>query len=409
MLVLVAGTNRACHDRLRGHGHDLVLFMPRSKAKPEDLTGPYRHVVVLDDDAPLDLWVDAARACHRAEPFGAVAAYNESTYRIVRAIATGLDIPCSVDVALFDRVLNKARTRDILAQHTIPSCRYALVHGRDAVGKWVDDIGVPCVVKPVDGEGSLGVARVGGVGDVEAALHWVGDDHVERGVLVEEFLVGEELSVEAISTRDRHHVVAVTKKFIDERTFVEKGHLVPAPLAPAVRGAIEEYVTRVLDALGFHDCPSHTELMLTADGPRLIEAHNRIGGDRIMDLVWHSTGVDMYDLVARQSLGEDVGPLLPEPVVHRRSAAVWYADPSADPGQKLAEVAGVDRVRELPHVATVDVLKEPGSRPGPVRTSFDRSALVIAVADSGADAVRRARDAAGQLRFTYVWAPEETG
>jgi biotin carboxylase len=407
MRVLVVGTNRACHHRLSRRGHELVLVMPRGKAGPEDLAGPYRHVLVIDDDAPLDLWVEVARACHRTEPFDAVVAFNEGTYRIVDAVSRRLGIPSTVDVELFDRVLDKVRTREILAGAGIPSCRYEHARGRDATIAAVDRIGLPCVVKPVDGEGSLGVARIAVPADVEPALRWVGDDRLDLGVLVEEYLTGEETSVETVSTRDHHHVIAVTKKYKHDRTFVEQGHLVSAPVSPVVRAAIAEYVVRVLDALGFHDCPSHTELMLTADGPVLIETHNRIGGDRIMDLIEHATGLDMYDLVARQSLGEDVSAQLSDALPPQRYAAVWYADPGGSPDQRLHEVAGVDAARSLPGVMTVDVLRGPGSRPGKVRTSFDRSALAVAVGDTPDEAVDRARRAARSLTFTYVWDPSD--
>jgi biotin carboxylase len=403
MRVLIAGTNRACHHRLREQGHELVLFVPRDKAKPEDLTGPYEHVVALAPDATPALWVDAARLCG---PFDAVVAFNEGTYRIVHEISTRLGIPSTVDIELYERVRDKVTTRDVVAREGIASCRYVLARGADEVRAAVSEIGPPCIVKPVDAEGSLGVAKVVGPDGVPAALDRLGAERVERGVLVEEFLSGEEYSVEALSVGDQHRIVAVTQKFSDPRTFVEKGHLVPAPLAPDVRAAVEKYTVAALRALGFHDCPSHTEIIVTPEGPRLVETHNRIGGDRIIDLVEHATGVDLYDLVARQSIGEDIGALLPERIGVRQSAAVWYADPGAPPTHTLVEVGNVGMVRDLPYVRTVDVLRQPGSRQdGEVRTSFDRSALVVAVADEPGEAVRRARQAIGTLRFTYLWEP----
>lgn len=405
MRVLVVGTNRACHRRLSGNGHRLVLMIARSKAKTEDLAGPYRHVIVLDDHAHIELWVDAARCLHRHAAFDAVVAYNEDAYVIVAAISARLGIPCTIDAELFLRVLDKHRMRQILGNHDIPSCRYAFVRGREALLEAIQNVGTPCIVKPVDGEASRGVAKIDSPADVERALRCVGVDDLGRGVLVEEFLVGEELSVEAISTRGRHHVVAITKKFKDDQSFVESGHLVPAPLDPSARAAIESYVAGILEAFGFHDCPSHTELMLTSQGPRIIETHNRIGGDRIMDLVQHATGVDMYDLVARQSVGGDITPLLPDVVRHHQSAAVWYASPSLPPTQKLLEVRGVAEARTLPFVKTLDLLKEPGSRPAWVRASSDRTALVVVVAKTPGEAVTRARQTIEALSFIYSWAP----
>lgn len=407
MRVLIAGTNRACHSRLRAAGHELVLLMPRSKLSAEDTTDRYQHVVVLDDAVDRRLWVDIATALHREDPFDAVAAYNEGTFEIVNAISEALKIQCVIDVALYGRVRDKSMTRAILAKAGIPGCCYAHAVGRPDIKRAINTVGLPCIVKPVDGEGSVSVMRIAEVDAIDAALDLLGADQLDRGIMVEEFLVGEELSVEALSVGQQHRIVAVTKKFTNEHNFVERGHLVPAPVSAADHAAIVEYVLLVLDALGFHDCPSHTEIMLTADGPRLIETHNRIGGDRIMDLVDHSCGVDMYDLVARQSVGEAVDGLLPETIGNTQSAAVWYADPVAAPELKLAEVTGIERARSLHGVLRVDLLKELGTRQGPVRASSERTALAIAVAETPEQAVANAWAAASALTFGYVWEPSE--
>ncbi|MEU6389320.1 ATP-grasp domain-containing protein [Streptomyces sp. NPDC046939] len=403
MRILVCGTNRMCHDRLRDEGHELVLFVPRGRAVREDAVGRYAHVVILDDSAGTDLWAEVAESLHRRTPFAAVAAFNEHTYPVVRAISERLNIPTTVDLDLFKRVLDKAGMREVLDREAIPNCRYAFARGRQEVLGAIEKIGLPCIVKPVDTEASLGVSHIRTAEDTEAALRRVGPYHLERGVVVEEFMDGEEYSVEGISVGNRHHLIAVTRKFTEPDTFVSRGHVVPAPLAPDEHDTVTEFVTRVLDAFGFHDCPSHTEVMLTSRGPRIIEMHNRVAGDAIMDLVRLSTGVDLYDLIARQSIGEDISPLLPEEIVHERSAAVWYAAPSGPPAQTLLEVRGVEEVRDLPHIDTVTLLREPGSPQCTVTQNFDRSGYVIAVGDSPAQALTRAREATAKLRFVYTW------
>ncbi|MFE7512761.1 ATP-grasp domain-containing protein [Streptomyces sp. NPDC057540] len=408
MRVLVIGTNRMCHERLREQGHETVLFVPRGRARREDAVGRHQQVVILDDEEPESTWADIAEILHRKVPFDAVAAYNEHTYPIVRAVSERLGVPTTVDVDLFHRVLDKARMREVLDEHALPSCRFTLARGRRAVLEAIGGIGLPCIVKPVDTEASIGVARVDTEADIEAALRRVGPYHVERGVVVEEFLDGTEYSVEALSTGGGHHIVAVTRKFTDDRTFVSRGHVVPAPLTPGEHAEVTAYVTRVLDAFGFHDCPSHTEVMLTSRGPRIIEMHNRVAGDAIMDLVRLSTGVDMYDLVARQSIGEDVLPLLPPVITHHRSAAAWYVAPSGPSDHVLLEVRGVEEVRALPHVEAVTLLKDAGTPQPTVRHNFDRSGRVLATGDSPGQAVGRAREAIARLRFVYAWTAPET-
>ena len=54
--------------------------------------------------------------------------------------------------------------------------------------------------------------------------------------------------------------------------------------------------------------PTHTEIVLTESGPRLIETHLRFGGDSIWDLVTDATGVDLVKNQWRQMIGEKVLP-----------------------------------------------------------------------------------------------------
>lgn len=406
MRVLIVGTNRPCHHRLHDRGHDMVLFMPRGKAIADDLAGPYQHIVVLDDAAPDALWIEAAAALHREAAFGAVVSYNDRMQALAHAIASQLGIACTVDIGLVEAVTDKSLMRRLLDQHGIPNCKHVFARGLEQVRQAIGDVGLPCIVKPVDGEASAGVSRIQTQADIEPALEWVGTGNIEHGVIVEQFLVGDEYSVEAISGHDQHHVIAVTRKFKNPQTFVERGHLVPAPLEQDARLQIEQYVKRILAAFNFKDCPSHTELILTADGPRIVETHTRVGGDRIIDLVRHSTGVDIYDLVAQQSIGIDITPQIPVPIQHEQSAAVWYADPSALATQQLSEIRGIDAARGLPYVKSVEVLKKMGSKGALVRTSFDRSALAVAVGESSDDALVRARSAIESLDFVFAWKAE---
>jgi biotin carboxylase len=402
MRILVIGTHRTCHHRLKDQDHELVLFMPRHKVIAADVTGPYECVLTLDLNSPAALWIDLAAALHRHEPFDAVVAYNDKVQLIAHAIGGALGVPCTVEPDVVRLTANKAAMRQALARHGLPSCRYELAQGREQAVAAIHRIGFPCIIKPVDGEASLGVSKLQRAEDIDAALEWVGQQCIERGLMVEEFLVGEEISVEALSVRGRHHIIATTKKFKNERTFIEVGHVIPAPLEQTVRQEIRDYVSAVLDAFGFQDCPSHTELMLTRDGPRIIETHTRMAGDRIVDLVFHATGVDMSKLVALQSLGIDVTDILPPQSSSQQSAAVWYASPEAPASARLVEVLGVDTVMQRTHIKAFELLRQPGSAGTTVRHSFDRSALSIAVGRDADEAVLRAQRAIDSLEFVYA-------
>src|SRR6185503_15242568 len=146
----------------------------------------------------------------------------------------------------------------------VEDTRFRLVESRLQLEQALRELGAPCIVKPVDGEASSGVTRLDGEGDIDRALARFRDAGHAFPALVESFLVGDEYSVEAISEAGRHYILAITKKYKDEVTFVEQGHVVPAPLVDDLAQRIRAHVTRVLDAIGFTSGPSHSELVVTA-------------------------------------------------------------------------------------------------------------------------------------------------
>ncbi|HEY0062246.1 MAG TPA: ATP-grasp domain-containing protein [Telluria sp.] len=401
MHVLILGTLRQCHKRLQAQGHQASLIISRDKAKGLDLAGFYRNIVVMEQEAGDAQWLAMAQAMHRLTPFDAVVAFNDREQQCAYQIGQRLEIMCAVDPQLHQLVTDKFAMRAALAAKGIASCRFAFAQGEQAVRSAIDEVGLPCIVKPVAGEGSVGVAKLSSGDDLGAALARLGAAALAAGVIVEEFLEGEEFSVEAISTRGVHHIMAVTKKYKNSSTFVEIGHVVPAPLDAAAVTAIGDYVRAILSAFNYRDCPSHTEIMLTAAGPRIIETHTRLGGDRIVDLVRHSCAVDLYEIAAAQAVGAAVAHLLPEQVVYQQSAAIWYAGPEADAGLQLAEVRGAAAAGAPPYVKSLELLREPGTPGVRVLSSFERSAAVVAVGASAGEALARAQGAISQLEFLF--------
>ena len=123
---------------------------------------------------------------------------------------------------------------------------------------------------------------------------------------------------------------------------VELGHVVPAALTPGDRTAVTELVTAVLDAVGLVEGPAHTEVIVTADGPRVVEAHSRRGGDRINELVRLVHGVDLEEATYRLALGGE-GPGAPAP---QGAAAIRFL--TATPGLVTA-VTGAGAAGAIDH------------------------------------------------------------
>ena len=74
---------------------------------------------------------------------------------------------------------------------------------------------------------------------------------------------------------------------------MELGYVVAAPLPQETTDAIGRHGEMVLAALGVTDSVTHTEIVLTSEGPRTVETHTRIGGDDIFKMASIVSGVEL--------------------------------------------------------------------------------------------------------------------
>lgn len=293
---------------------------------------------------------------------------------------------------------NKDDMRRACVRDGVPAPRFAVVHDeRSAVGA-AAEVGLPCVVKPVDESGSIDVRLCYRPDDVARHFRAILSTPVNyRGqrrspaVLVEEYVAGCEVSVETLCWQGTTHVVGVTdKQLAGAPRFVEMGHAFPSALPPAVVSGCARLAVDALDAIGYCFGPAHVEVKVGPAGPRLIEVNPRCGGDRIPDLVELSTGVSLLAETLRMHLGEP--PRLTQ--VPAGGAAVRFL--GGEPGV-VRQVFGVELARGLPGVVDVQQEVETGDTVRPLRDAHDRVAYAIARGESTYVACRNAETALAQV------------
>jgi ATP-grasp domain len=152
--------------------------------------------------------------------------------------------------------------------------------------------GAPAVVKPLDSAGTDGVSICADAAALRGAFAaQLGRPNALHGaneeLLVQELLEGTQLFVNSISWDGVHHVSEVWRdnKLRRGANFIyDYEELLPRH--GEQQDQVVPYVESVLDALGIRYGPAHTEVMLTATGPVLVESGARMHGsvpDEIVD------------------------------------------------------------------------------------------------------------------------------
>jgi biotin carboxylase len=362
-----------------------------------DLTERHRELVdaaFLFPEFSPELALRAALALHAFLPFDLAYTPGDPYLQTAAQINHELGLK-SNPLHAVSAVNDKALMREVLRGTPVGQVVSAEIRTRLDLEQFATSNGYPIILKPSRGSASKDIHIISGAAElayVADALEFAGEDAAEDAApwVAEEFLEGREFSVETHSAAGEHQILAVTEKFKNEH-FVEIGHVVPARITAAEHCLLTDETRSVLTALGVEEGPAHTELILTARGPRLVETHTRPGGDAIVVLIQAAAGYDIHELTFAWLSGKPAD-MAHEPTAG--AAAIWFR--TAEPGRVTAtggepEAAACEGVvfAEL-EVAVGDVIPE-------VRSSGDRPAAALAVGDDADSALGRAQEAASRL------------
>ena len=246
-----------------------------------------------------------------------------------------------------------------------------------------EGITYPCITKPTDNAGSRGVMLVNSREELEAALAYSSENGRSGTVIVEEYMVGPEVSVEIIVWQGTPHVLQITDKLTTGAPhFVEMGHSQPSRLPIVDQEKIKDLACRAVKAVGIDNGPAHVEIMLTKEGPKMVELGARMGGDCITThLVPLSTGVDMIKATMDICLGQtpDI-----EPKFQKGSAIRFFDVPCGT----ITAIEGVEEAKNIPGVKEVSFTKQVGDTVGEIGASGDRVGFVIAQTENAEMAVQ---------------------
>lgn len=256
-------------------------------------------------------------------------------------------------------------------------------------------VSYPCIMKPTDSSGSRGVVLVYDLRELENEYSYTRDNSRKGGVIVEEYMDGSEVSVEVMAVGGEPHVLQVTDKLTTGAPhFVEMGHSQPSRLGEDNVSKIKDLAIRAVKAVGITDGPAHVEIMLTKDGPKMVELGARMGGDCITThLVPLSTGIDMIKATIETSCG--ITPDI-EQKLNKGSAIRYF---NTDYGT-IESIEGVEEARALEGVKEITFVKNVGDKVGTIGSSTDRVGFVIAQADSAEEAVKVCQRAMDIIKIT---------
>ena len=306
----------------------LVLIVPSGSYRATDFVAAGQAlrvdlVVASDGDVPMgdigrsrSLMIDFQRSEWSASRIAninprpdAVIAVDDQGVLIAAQACAILGVPSNPVVAA-TATRDKAQMRGLLSNAGVRQPAFRLARPGD-VERRANDLGYPCVVKPLSLSASRGVIRVdtaqgamAAEGRIRQIVADAGGDPDAR-LLVERFVPGPEVALEGMIVGGELVVLAVLDKPIplDGPYFEETMFVTPSRHTSLLQEEITGIVADAIHALGLVSGPVHAELRIGPEGVVLIEVAARpIGGLCGRALTFGLLGESLESVIIRSAL-----------------------------------------------------------------------------------------------------------
>ena len=268
---------------------------------------------------------------------------------------------------------DKSRMKNLLREAGVPCARHALVRGEAEGRVFAEEVGFPVVVKPPAGAGAEGTFRADGEAALAEALRKSAPSP-ERPVLMEEFITGDEHSLETISVGGRAVWHSLTHYYptpleVVRNPWIQWRILLPREVDDARYDDIRAAGARALEALGMRTGLTHLEWFRRADGSVAVsEVGARPPGAQIPTLVSRAHDFDFLHAWARVMVYGEF-----EPPERRYAAGIAFL--RGQGGGRVKAVHGLEQAgRELGDLVTDVKIPQPGQEASP---SYEGEGYVI--------------------------------
>ncbi|MBL8995616.1 MAG: ATP-grasp domain-containing protein [Spirochaetia bacterium] len=292
----------------------------------------------------------------------------------------------SMETAL--RAKDKILMRECFARSACSQPRFIPILSESDLGKIPDDF-FPLVIKPADSMGARGVRRVDHRPDLKAAYTEAAEYTPTGRVIVEDYIDGQELSIDALVWKNEVMIRGVADRIIEMPPFfIETGHVLPSRLpTPVLENAMNVF-RQGIRALGIDNGAAKADIRVNAKGAFIGEIAARLSGGFMSGYTYpYATGVNLLAGAIRIALGEAPGDLSPK--THHTSFEKAIL---TRPG-RVEEISGIEEAKKVPGIKNIFLSVAKGDMVQSPKNNVEKCGNIIAVGSDFEDARRSVEQA----------------
>lgn len=265
--------------------------------------------------------------------------------RTVAYVAEKLGLPgIGYDTAVL--FTDKSKMRERCAELGLPILPNKKVRTLSDARDFYLSLNSDVIIKPVDNQGSRGVARITCVSDLEAKFDEARNYSATGDVLIEKMAYGREFVVEGVTTNYNYHTLICgdTSYFNIPDAFSAKSRIFPSNADDELVTRVCELNKQIIEGFGLVHGITHSEFIMDGNEIYLIETAARGGGVFISsDLINLGSGLHTEEYLIETALGYEY-PINLKQGMHCCYMAFYISNGVVN------SIEGIDDVKNLEYV-----------------------------------------------------------
>jgi phosphoribosylamine-glycine ligase len=224
----------------------------------------------------------------------------------IAKVAGNLGLPSFVSGEIASLLKNKLRFREFLTKRNISPIKYGRVCSAKDLESWTI---FPAMIKPVDNQGQRGVFLARSMADAISGLDDSLQNSRSKTLIIEEFLKGPEISANTFVLNNKTVVNEISDRLVVEGYAggIPRGHIYPAVhCSGELLAETKTLVESCNQELGIMNGPVYYQIILTGEGPRIVEVTPRLDGCHMWRLIRTVSGVDLLEASVRRLVEQDM-------------------------------------------------------------------------------------------------------
>ena len=352
--------------------------------------------------------VDVILAEAKINAFRGIIGTDDTTTELAAKVAEKLSLPHN-DPQAVKIAQRKDLARLSLKKSNVKIPMFDLLTTTKSLSEQTIQVNFPAVIKPVALSASRGVIRVNDELELSQAIQRIKnmlleerhlDESIREILLLEEFIPGKEVAIEAMLHNGELDVLAIFDKPdpLDGPFFEETYYITPTSFSEKTQQEIKQIVLESCQAYGISEGPIHAECRINEKGVWILEVAARTIGGMCGRLLSLGTGYSLEELVLLHAMGKRVEVN----TVDSAAGVLMIPIPSAG---ILKRVEGLLKAQRIPFISELSIEVRDGYELVPLPEGNSYLGFIFSEAPTVAEAEKALRDAHDCLNIvvTPLW------